>query len=40
MVWFRERRHLLGYLVFAGGGTTAATRRATERMLDSLRLQT
>jgi len=40
MVWFRERGHLIGYLVFAGPGTTDATRRATERMLDSLRLQT
>lgn len=37
--WFRERGHLLGYVVVAGPGTTAATRRATERMLDSLRLR-
>ena len=37
--WFRERGHLLGYVVVAGPGTTAATRRATERMLDSLRVR-
>jgi hypothetical protein len=36
--WFRQHGHLLGYLVFAGPGTTAATRRATERMLDSLQV--
>ena len=36
--WFREHGHLLGYIVFAGRGTSAATRRATERMLDSLTL--
>ena len=40
IVWFRQRGHFLGYLVFAGPGTTAATRRATERMLDSLRFKT
>jgi hypothetical protein len=28
----------LGYMVFAGPGTTVATQRATERMLDSLRV--
>ena len=37
--WFREHGHLLGYIVFAGAGTTAKTRRATERMLDSLRIR-
>jgi hypothetical protein len=37
--WFREHGHLLGYVVVAGPRTTAATRRATERMLDSLRLR-
>ena len=37
--WFRQQGHLMGLVVLAGRGTTAATRRATERMLDSLRLR-
>jgi hypothetical protein len=37
--WFRERGHLLGYVVVAGAGTTRATRIATERGLDSLRVR-
>lgn len=39
MTWFRERGHLLGFLVFAGPGVSAARERATERMLDSLRVR-
>ena len=37
--WFRERGHVLGFLVFAGQDVPAARRHATERMLDSLRLR-
>jgi hypothetical protein len=36
--WFRQQDHVLGYIVYAAPGTTAATRRATERMLDSIRI--
>jgi hypothetical protein len=32
------RRHLLGFIVFAGPGVSVARQHATERMLDSLRL--
>jgi hypothetical protein len=37
--WFRQGGHVLGYIVYAAAGTTAATRRRTERMLDSLRIR-
>ena len=37
--WFRERRHLLGVIVVAGRDVPTVRRRATERMLASLRLR-
>jgi hypothetical protein len=39
VTWFRMRRHLLGFIVFAGRGMSVARQHATERMLDSLRLR-
>lgn len=39
VTWFPERGHLLGFIVFAGPGVSAGRQRATERMLDSLRLR-
>jgi len=39
ITWFRERGHVLGFIVFAGPSVSAARQRATERMLDSLRLR-
>jgi len=39
LLWFRQRGRYLGFIVYAGPGTTTATRQATERMLDSLRVR-
>jgi hypothetical protein len=39
IVWFRERRRLLGFVVVAGPGVSAETRAQTERLLDSLRVR-
>lgn len=38
-IWFRQRRRYLGFLVYAGPGVSTKTRRATERLLDSLVLR-
>jgi hypothetical protein len=39
VTWFRIRRQLLGFIVFAGPGVSATRQHATEQMLDSLRLR-
>jgi hypothetical protein len=37
--WFRQQGHLLGYVVVAGRNVPLARQRATERLLDSLRIR-